>query len=355
MKYLRAKNFRMVFILIAIMAAASAVSCKEKPEVAVETPAAAVETQIESEITETDEQTVDPAAGQKDHAAVINGVPIPSKDVERQFNMMKKRYDQMGMEMPPEQVADVKTRITDSLIEQELLFQASQAQDISVDQSEVDDELEKFRQDFPDEATFRAQMAEMGYTEDTLKNEIKRSKAIQQLVMKDILAGVYVSEEEMKTYYENNPEKFKTPERVKASHILVSVSPEMEEAQKEEARKKIETIKEKLSGGEDFEKLASEYSDCPSKQEGGNLDYFARGQMVKPFEDAAFAMNPGEISDIVETQFGYHIIKVDDKEPAKTISFEEARSELEEHFKNQKARDAIADYIAQLKEKATIQ
>jgi peptidyl-prolyl cis-trans isomerase C len=354
MKHLKDKTFRVVFILIAVMVAASAVSCKEKPEATDKTPAAAVETQISSEKKETAEQTVDQAAGQKDYVAVINGVPIPAGDVERQFNMVKRRYDEMGMEMPPEQVADVKNRITDSLIEQELLFQASQAQDISVDQSEVDDELEKFRQGFPDEATFQAQMAEMGYTEDALKNEIKRSKAIQQLVMEDILAGVYVSEEEMRTYYEDNPEKFKTPERVKASHILVSVLPEMEEAQKIEARKKIESIKEKLNSGEDFEKLASEYSDCPSKHDGGNLDYFARGQMVKPFEDAAFALNPGETSDIVETQFGYHIIKVDDKEPAKTISFEEAKSELEEHFKNQKARDAIADYIAQLKEKATI-
>ncbi len=351
MKHLRDKTFRMAFIFTVILLAATAVSCKEKPEANVDS-SDVIETQAEPQKTVAVEEE---AVVEGEYAAVVNGVTIPAEDVERQFEMVKKRYDEMEMEMPPDQVADIKKRITDSLVEQELLFQASQAQDISVDQAEIDAQIEKFRQEFPDEAAFKAQMAQMGYTEEALKNEIKRSKAIQQLVGKKVLADVSVSEEELKDYYESNPEKFKSPERVKARHILVSALPEIEESKKEEARKKIETIKEKLNSGEDFEKLASEYSDCPSKQEGGNLDYFARGQMVKPFEDVAFSLNPGETSDIVKTQFGYHIIKVDDKEPAKSISFEEARSELEEQFKNQKARKAIADYIAQLKEKAAIQ
>ena len=278
MKHLRDKTLRMAFIFAVILLAAAVVACKEKPEANAD-PSAVIEAQPAPQHIDTVKEEA--------YAAVVNDVPISAKDVERQLNMVKRRYQEMGREMPPEQVADMKKRITDSLVEQELLFQASQAQDISVDQSEVDDQLGNFRQDFPDDATFQAQMAEMGYTEDALKNEIRRSKAIQQLVVEEILAGVSVSEEEMRTYYENNPEKFKSPERVKASHILVSALPEMEESKKEEAREKIEAIKEKLNSGEDFEKLASEYSDCPSKQEGGDLGFFARGQMVKPFEDAA--------------------------------------------------------------------
>ena len=107
--------------------------------------------------------------------------------------------------------------------------------------------------------------------------------------------------------------RIKKPEQVKASHILVKVDAGADEAKKAEARKKIQEIQQKVKAGGDFEALATENSDCPSKAKGGDLGFFERGQMVKPFEEAAFALKPGEVSGIVETQFGYHIIKVQEK------------------------------------------
>lgn len=350
MKQMKGKIFRIAIILIATLLAISGASCKEKP---VEQPAA--ETTDHSVAVEK-QPAVEKAASETEvFVAIVNGVSISTDEFDRKMDMVKQRYDGMGVEMTPEQMADMRNRITESLIEQEVLIQESTAQNISVDQAEIDGELQKFKQQFPNEEAFSTQMAAMGYTEDSLKKEIRRSKAIQQLIEQKIVAEIAVPEEEMAAYYEANPEKFETPERVRARHILVRLNPEMEDAEKEAARKKIEAVKEKLSSGEDFEKLASENSDCPSSKNGGDLDYFARGQMVKPFEDAAFAMNPDEISDIVETQFGYHIIKVEDKEAAATLSFEEAREGLAEQLKGEKARTAVKDYIERLKEKASIQ
>jgi peptidyl-prolyl cis-trans isomerase C len=345
MKQMRGKTFRIAIILIAILFVAGVVSCKEKPAEKTDQPAT-VEKLAAPEKAAAETQTF---------IAIVNDVSIPAEELDRKMDMVKKRYTGMGVEMNPEQMADMRSRITDSLIEQEVLFQESVAQNISVEQAEIDGELESFKRQFPNNEAFNAQMSEMGYTEDSLKKEITRAKAIQQLIEEKIVSGISVEDEELKAYYDENADKFQVPERVRARHILAKIGQEADDAEKSAALKKIEGIKEKLNSGEDFEKLASENSDCPSSKTGGDLDFFARGQMVKPFEDAAFAMNPGEISDIVETQFGYHIIKVEAKEPAGTVSYEEAREGLEEQFKGQKAQKTVGAYLESLKEKASIQ
>ena len=123
------------------------------------------------------------------------------------------------------------------------------------------------------------------------------------------MPGIAVSEADARAYFDAHPDEFKMPERVHASHILVKVDPNASDASKAESRKKLEGIKARLDGGEDFAKLAEENSDCPSSAKGGDLGFFTRGQMVAPFEEAAFALNPGDTSDVVETRFGFHLIK----------------------------------------------
>jgi peptidyl-prolyl cis-trans isomerase C len=112
------------------------------------------------------------------------------------------------------------------------------------------------------------------------------------------------------------------PEQVHARHILVKVDPKADATQKAAARKKIEDIQKQLKNGEDFSELAKKASDCPSNAKGGDVGYFGRGQMVKPFEDAAFSLKPGEVSGIVETEFGLHLIKVMDKKPEKIMDYQ---------------------------------
>jgi peptidyl-prolyl cis-trans isomerase C len=142
---------------------------------------------------------------------------------------------------------------------------------------------------------------------------------------------------------------------VQASHILIKVDPQADESQRAEARKKIEEIKKKLGKGGDFAALAKEFSQCPSGSKGGDLGYFRRGQMVKAFEEAAFALKRGEVSDLIETKFGYHLIKAIDKKPETTIAFEEIKSKLGRYLKQNKVQEEVRQYVEKLKEKVKVE
>jgi peptidyl-prolyl cis-trans isomerase C len=164
-----------------------------------------------------------------------------------------------------------------------------------------------------------------------------------------------VPEPEVRAYYDSHPDFFKQPEKIRASHILIKVDPQADSPKKEEARQQLEQIQQKLDSGEDFGALAKAFSQGPSSSRNGDLGYFGHGQMVKPFEDAAFALKPGEVSGIVETNFGYHLIKVYDKKPETMTPFYEARSKIEEHLKQDKIRKEIGELIEKLKQRAVVQ
>jgi peptidyl-prolyl cis-trans isomerase C len=182
-----------------------------------------------------------------------------------------------------------------------------------------------------------------------------RAMAIQRLIDTEFAAKVTVSEEETRKLYETNAGFFEEPERIKASHILIKLDPKADASQKAEARKKIENIKRRLSNGEDFAVLAREFSQDPSSMKGGDLGYFVRSIMEKPFEDVAFAMAPGEVSDLVETSSGYHLIKVFDKKAKSTIPFEEAKAKLADYLKKEKANREVRLHVEQLKANAKVE
>lgn len=159
---------------------------------------------------------------------------------------------------------------------------------------------------------------------DYYSNEI-----LAQEVLRQEVAKTEVTEDDMKSYYKANEEAFKAPEMVKARHIMIKVGKSASEEEKNKAREKAEGILKRIRAGEDFTKLAAEFSDDPgSKEKGGELGFFARGMMVKPFEEAAFSLKPGEVSGLVETQFGFHIIQVEEKKPAGIESFDAVREKI---------------------------
>jgi peptidyl-prolyl cis-trans isomerase C len=195
----------------------------------------------------------------------------------------------------------------------------------------------------------------MNLSEATIGSQIQRDLAIKELIDTQFVQKITVSDEEMKVYYDSNPDSFKKPEQVKASHILIKVEPQADASQKAGARKKLEMIQGKLKKGEDFGTLAKEYSEGPSNTKGGDLGYFSRGQMVKPFEEAAFALKQGEVSEIVETRFGYHLIKVTDKTTETTIAYNEIKDNLGRFLKQEKLRKEMTLYIASLKKNAKVE
>jgi peptidyl-prolyl cis-trans isomerase C len=155
-------------------------------------------------------------------------------------------------------------------------------------------------------------------------------------------------------YYKGHPEQFQAPERVQASHILVKVEDGAAPEAKAAAKKKIEGIQQKLKAGGDFGALAAENSDCPSKERGGDLGFFTKGQMVPEFEAAAFALKPGEVSGIVETKFGFHIIKCTEHSQAGATPLPEVKDRLRTFLENGDKRDLLQKKIAALRQASQI-
>jgi peptidyl-prolyl cis-trans isomerase C len=185
----------------------------------------------------------------------------------------------------------------------------------------------------------------------------KQMKYVKLLELKDPNSLV-VNDASVKDYYDKNPEEFQIPEQVRASHILVSTEPTDPNADpnqvKAKAKEKAEGVLKQVKEGGDFAALAKENSACPSAAQGGDLGKFGRGQMVKPFEDAAFSLKVGEVSDVVETQFGYHIIKVTEHQDPNTITFEQAKDRILANLKAAQTQQAFRKYIGSLQEKAKI-
>ena len=290
-----------------------------------------------------------------DKVAVVNGVTINQGTYDRELNFFVRRAATGGKQIPDTQMAQMKNEVLESLIERELLFQESKKKGIQVKSEAVSNQLQKIKQRYPNPEEFKKLLSSMGLTESDVLSQIARGMAIQELIDKEVAEKIKVSDEETKSFYDRNPQLFQQPEQVKASHILIKVQSNAPDEQKAEARKKIETVQQKVQKGEDFATLAKTYSEGPSGPKGGDLGYFRRGQMVKPFEEAAFSLKPNETSDIVETQFGYHLIKVDDKKPAKKMAYAEVKDRLSEHLKKQKTDSETNAYIETLRKDAKIE
>lgn len=288
-------------------------------------------------------------------AAVVNGVAISKDDFEREMDFYIKRANQSGQQIPEAQMGMMKSQVLDSLIDRELLFQETKKKGIKVDPKDVAEEFQKIKQRYAKSGEFEQLLSKMGLTESDVQNQIERGMAIQQLIDEEVRAKITIEDKEVKSYYDANPQLFEQPEQVKASHILIKVDADAPQEKKDEARKKIESIQEKAKNGEDFATLAKTYSEGPSGPNGGDLGYFRRGQMVKPFEDAAFNLKPNETSDIVETRFGYHLIKVVDKKPAQKMAYDDVKERLSEHLKKQKADSEAGTYIQGLRSSAKIE
>lgn len=150
---------------------------------------------------------------------------------------------------------------------------------------------------------------------------------------------VQISDEQLQDYYDDNQSRYVQEEQVRARHILVKVPKDASKKVEQEAKKKIEGLLARVKAGEDFAKLAKENSDCPSASKGGDLGFFGRGQMAKPFEEVAFSLPVGEVSDIVKTEFGYHIIKVEERKEPATKEFSEVADEIRTKLTNEKASE----------------
>ncbi len=294
-------------------------------------------------------------ASPEKNAAIVNGVAIPMEQYTKELNIQINRVSQQGRQVTDDQMAELKKNILESLIEREVLYQQSQKSGIQITDQKVDDQLADIKKRFPNEAEFKNALSRMKLSEDEVKGQIKRGLSIKELIDQQITSKIVITDEESKAYYDKNQQMFKQPEQIKASHILIKVDAKADEAKKTEARKKIEEVQQKLKDGGDFADLAKEYSEGPSSTKGGDLGYFKRGQMVKPFEEAALALKPNEVSDVVETRFGYHLIKVFDNKPEQTLAYADVKDKIIQRMKQEKVEKEADQYLEKLKKEAKLE
>jgi peptidyl-prolyl cis-trans isomerase C len=242
------------------------------------------------------------------------------------------------------------------LINRELLFQAALKQEIQPSSEEINTELDKIISRFPSPEIFEQQMAKLGLSREDILKDIEKQLKIHT-VMNSSLSGqdLTVTDQEIAEYYKENLENFHVKEHIRASHILLKTNSQDSAEIKNQKRLELAGLQGQIQQGEDFASLAEKHSDCPSKKQGGDLGYFDRGKMAKPFEDAAFTLAKNEVSDIVETQFGYHLIKMVDRMDARTVPLEEIKDKLSAHIIKQKENQALNSYIEKLRKDASIE
>jgi peptidyl-prolyl cis-trans isomerase C len=284
-----------------------------------------------------------------DKVAVVNGTVITRGDFDREMNRVRQQLSRMGRPLTRTQLSSVENRVLENLITNELLFQETKKKGIKAEEQAVNEQLNKIKQRFPNEEAYKSTIGKMNLSEADIITQIEKGLSIQQLVKQEFSPKVNVSDKETRAYYDGNKDMFKRPEEVRASHILIKVDSKADKSQKADAYKKISEIQVKIKQGGDFATLAKEFSEGPSNVKGGDLGFFKRGQMVKPFEEAAFALSPGQVSGIVETRFGYHIIKVFEKNPESVSGYSAVKDRLKQSLEQQEVQKLMEVYVEGLK------
>jgi peptidyl-prolyl cis-trans isomerase C len=289
-------------------------------------------------------------------AAKVNGVVITQKKYDRVFDTY---LQQRGLHVTaieePEQYKALKRQVLDSLISQELMWQEAQKKNVIATPQQVENAREQIIKALPSREVYRDRLRQTGFTEESYTEDLKKRLSASLLIQQEITPTISVSDTEVHEFYAANYERFKTPEQIHARHILIKVKPGANEATKEVARKRINAILAKAKAGEDFSELAKKYSEGPTGPKGGDLGFFSRGQMVPPFEEAAFALKPGEISDVVQTRFGVHIIKIDEHRAAAVVSETDANARIRQYLVQNKIQQAVAEWATKLREQGKVE
>ena len=260
----------------------------------------------------------------------------------------------MGGRIPPGQLEaalpQIRENILNELIMRQIMRDAVVAAGIELSDEDYQADLAEMAEALPEGVTVEEYLEANGATVDELREQMK----MRRLILRQVESAEKPGEEKIRAFYEENRDGFAQPESVTASHILIAFEPNDDDAAKAAKRERLAGIRQQIIDGADFAEMAAANSDCPSKNNGGVLGQFGRGQMVPPFEDAAFSQEPGEVGDIVETSFGYHIIKVTDHQEGKTPDFDEVKDRIAELLEAQQQRLIVTQYLEKLQGEAKV-
>jgi peptidyl-prolyl cis-trans isomerase C len=264
-----------------------------------------------------------------------------------------------GGSIPEDQRDGVKSNLLQHLIITQILVKKATPDDKTKIQTMVQENIDEARRTAPSPEAFDAQIKASGMTLEQVKQRAIEEQLCRRILQRETTNGISISDSAAKKFYDDNPSKFEVPEEVRVAHILIStldpgtrspLPPDQKKAKEKLAR----DLRTRAMNGEDFGKLVKQYSEDPGSKDKGGEYKFPKGQMVPEFEAAAFSLKVGQISDPVETQYGYHIIKLLEKFPAKHEQFAEVSPKIKDYLLEKKAEDALPAYLEKIKSEAGV-
>ena len=258
--------------------------------------------------------------------------------------------------MPPEQRDSVYRQVLDRIVGFHLLVQETKNRKIAAPPWEVDGQIDQIKKQFPTEDAFQQMLKSRGVTLDRLRAETADTVAVNKMLQAELEPKVSVTEAEIKTFYDQNKPRFRQDDSVHASHILIRADEQADAATRAKAKAQADDLLKQLKKGAAFPDLAKKYSQDPgSAPNGGDLGFFSKGQMMPAFEQAAFALQPGQTSAVVQTPAGYHIIRVAEAKPGRDLGFEEVKAQIADYLKQQLRDKKSQEFVDQLKAKGKVE
>lgn len=295
-----------------------------------------------------------PLAAQPDPNTVvltINDQPVHFWEVAVIIPQVQMEMVNRGMQ--PERQAVIRTAMR-RVVDVRLLAQEARKMDLQPDAARVGATMAQLEEQAGGRDEFGTALGQIGVSYDQLRSSISEADRVQVYIATQIDPQVTVTAQEVETFYSQNPERFARPDMVRARHILVRITQQANQAEKDSAKARATAAHGRVAAGEDFATVAAEVSEGPAAAKGGDLGFFARETMLPAMTDAAFSLDIGEISAVIETQFGFHILKVEEKRAASTMSFEEAKEPLEQMLRGNKAGEKVSKLLEELNKAATV-
>jgi peptidyl-prolyl cis-trans isomerase C len=284
--------------------------------------------------------------------ARVNGESIPRADFERAVKVLEARA---GGQVPADRRDEILRNVLDQLVTYHVLTQEAHKRHLDATDQEVQQRVSEVRKQFPTEQAFSAALKQRGMDPGQFEKDLRNDITVNKLMQAEASTATLVGEQDAKDFYDKNPDKFKQPEQVRASHIFKRIPQGADAKTKATIRSSLEPVLKQVKAGADFAELAKKNSEDGSAAAGGDLNYFGPGQMVPEFEKAAFQLKPGGTSGIVESQFGFHIIKVTDRRAGRTVPFPEVKEQIANYLKQQRQQEKADALVEQLKAKSKIE
>ena len=287
--------------------------------------------------------------------ARVNGSTTITRDEVDRVIRIFIAQSRVSHDISPEARKLAEDAALEQLISTKLLYQAGVKLEILNLDKQIVDKVNQEKSKFATPAAYDAVLKVNNFSEQDAREVVRTDIVVTNLINVEIISKMAIPEADIKKYYDQNPDKFTRPESMRLRHILIDVDPQATPEKKQSAKQIAESVRKRIIAGEDFVAIAKVESSCPSKEQGGDLGFFEKGEMIPEFEIAAAAIHPGEISQVIGTSSGYHILKLEEKKDVFVTTFDEVKVKIAQHLKQDRTRQAIIDYVAELKKKASVE